>query len=145
MIVLDYYDGPAGGLLKCRDCKAEYYFFLLDWDRTHTIRIFALAPMPPSSFEDIFRLFKATPDQDVWIPPWPSEDHLLELFDRDIQGVTGRAGTPTVVIAWSVKDEKTLAMRGVDSAAAPHLFPWFELQPHPVAFDWFGYLRLVKP
>jgi hypothetical protein len=145
MIVLDYYDGPAGGLLKCRACSAGYYFYLLDWDEMHTVRIFALAPMPPSAFEEIFRLFKATPDQRVWIPPWPSEEHLSELYDSHIQAVTDRAGTATVVIAWSIRAEKTLAMRGVDPAAVSHLSPWFDRQPYPVVFDWFGYLRLAKP
>lgn len=144
MIVLDYYDGPAGGLLKCRDCSAEYYFYLLDWDKMHTVRIFALAPMPQFSFDEIFRLFKATPDQHVWIPPWPSAEDLSELYDRHIQGVTDRAGTPTVIIAWSIRAEKTLAMRGVDSAAVSHLSGWFDRQPQPVVFDWFGYLRVTK-
>ncbi|MBI1831833.1 MAG: hypothetical protein HYR84_10325 [Planctomycetes bacterium] len=143
MIVLDYYDGPAGGLLKCRDCSAEYYFYLLDCDSMNTLRIFALAPMRQSSFEELCRLFKATPDQHVWIPPWPTDDDLAELYDKGIKNVTDRAGTPTLVIAWSVGAERTLAMRGVDFAAANHLSPWFERQPHPVVFDWFSYLRVV--
>lgn len=143
LIVLDYYDGPAGGLLKCRDCRAAYYFYLLEWDKMHSVRIFALAPMPASSFDEISRLFNATPDQHVWTPPWPTEQELLESYDVQIQGITERAGTPTLVIAWSIEAEKTLAMRGVDSAAAPHLTPWFDRQPRPIVFDWFGYLRLV--
>jgi hypothetical protein len=145
MIVLDYYDGPAGGLLKCGRCGGEYYFYLLDWDEMHAVRIFALAPMPQSPFEEIVRIFKAMPDQRVWIPPWPSEEHLSELCDSQIQGVTDRAAAPTIVIAWSIRAEKTLAMRGVDSAAAPHLSAWFDRQPHPVVFDWFGYLRVARP
>ncbi len=144
MIVLDFYDGPAGGLLKCKYCCGEYYFYLLDWDEMHAVRIFALAPMPQSSFGEVFRLFKATPDERVWIPPWPSEEHLSELYDSHLQGVTDRAATPTVVIAWSIRAEKTLAMRAVDSAAMAHLSPWFDRQPHPVVFDWFGYLRVVR-
>jgi hypothetical protein len=144
MIVLDYYDGPAGGLLKCQKCNVEYYFFLLDWDEMHTIRIFALAPMPPYSFEEIFRLFQATADQRVWIPPWPTEEPHSDFFDSQVQGVTDRAATPMLVIAWSIRAEKTLAMRGVDPGAASYLFSWFDHQPHPVEFDWFGYLRVAK-
>jgi hypothetical protein len=145
MVVLDYYDGPAGGLLKCRGCGEAYYFYLLDWDEMHAIRIFALAPMPQSSFEEIFRLFKASPDERVWIPPWPSEEHLSELYDSRIKCITDQAAAPTAVIAWSIRAEKTLAIRGVDSPAVLHLSPWFDRQPHPVVFDWFGYLRIAKP
>jgi hypothetical protein len=70
---------------------------------------------------------------------------LSDLYERGIQDIIDRAGTPTVVIAWSIRAEKSLAMRGLDPAAVSHLSPWFDRQPLPVVFDWFGYLRLAKP
>jgi hypothetical protein len=148
MVVLDYYDGPASGFLKCKVCGAEYHFFMLDWDGLHLVRIFALAPVPEGSFQRLLRLLKANPDRRVWIPPVfsrASEEDISDLYDRGIQDVINRAATPSVVIAWSIRAEKALAMRAVDSAVIPHLSPWFDRQPHPVVFDWFGYLRVVKP
>lgn len=147
MVVLDYYDGPAGGFLKCKVCGAEYHFYMLHWDDMHLVRIFALAPVPEQSLQRLFALFQASPDRRVWIPPVfsrASEETLSDLYDCGIQDVINRAATPTVVIAWSIRAEKTLAMRGVDSAAVPHLSSWFERQPQPVVFDWFDYLRIAK-
>lgn len=148
MVVLDYYDGPAGGFLRCKVCGAEYHFYMLDWDDRHLVRIFALAPVPEQSLQRLFALFQASPDRRVWIPPVfsrASEERLSDLYDRGIQGVIDQAATPSAVIAWSISAEKTLAMRGVDPAAAPHLSAWFERQPQPVVFDWFDYLRIAKP
>jgi hypothetical protein len=147
MIVLDYYDGPASGFLKCRVCGTEYYFYMLDWDEMHVLRIFALAPIPDLSFQRIVALFKAKPDQRVWIPPVfsrASEETIAEFYEGGIQEVINRAANPTVVIAWSVRAEKALAIRAVNSSAVVHLSPWFDRQPDPVVFDWFGYLRLMK-
>lgn len=143
MIVLDYYDGPAGGFLKCRGCGTEYHFFMLDWDDLHEVRVFALAPIPASSFQGICALLGANPDSRVWIPPVlsrASEEVVSELYEGGLQEVIDHAATPTAVLAWSTRTEKVLAMRGVDSEAALHLSQWFDRQPQPVAFDWFGYL-----
>ena len=148
MIVLDYYDGPTSGFLKCKDCGAEYHFYMLDWDDMHEVRIFALAPVPGISFQRLADLFEASPDRRVWIPPVLSratEEMLSDLYERGIQDLIDQAATPTVVIAWSIRAEKTLAMRGVEPVAVSHLFPWFDHQPHPVEFDWFDYLSVAKP
>lgn len=147
MVVLDYYDGPASGFLKCRVCGAEYHFYMLDWDQLHIVRVFALAAIPESSFERLFALLKATPDRGVWIPPVfsrASEEQLSALYESGVQDVIDRAATPTAVIAWSIRAEKTLAMRAIDSSVAAHLKPWFDRQSYSDLFDWFGYLRLVK-
>jgi hypothetical protein len=144
MVVLDYYDGPVGGLLKCKVCGSEYHFYLLDWDEMHAVRIFALAPLPKSSFERIFGLFEATPDRRVWCPPWPTDERTSELYESGIQNIIGRAASATVVIAWDNRADKTLAMRGVDAPPAGNLSVWFDRQPGSDPFDWFGYLRLAK-
>jgi hypothetical protein len=147
MVVLDYYDGPASGFLQCGICGSEYHFYMLDWDPAQIVRIFALAPVPPSSLERLFGLLKAIPDRRVWIPPvfsCATEEQLSELYDSGIQSIIDRAATPTVVIAWSVKTENTLAVRGVDTSAASHLISWFDRQPYADLFDWFGYLGLVE-
>jgi hypothetical protein len=148
MVVLDFYDGPISGFLQCKVCGAAYHFYMLDWDDLHVVRIFALAPVAEASLQRLFTLLNATPDRHVWIPPVftrASEETISDLYDRGIQDMIDRAATPTMVIAWSIRAEKTLAIRGVDSAAVPHLSAWFDRQPHPVVFDWFGYLRIAKP
>lgn len=145
MVVLDYYDGPATGFLKCKGCGVEYYFYMLDWDEMHAVRIFALCKSPEHSLQRLFALFGASPDKRVWIPPVfsrASEEKIAQLYEQGIQEVIDRAAPPAAVIAWSIKPEKTLAMRSVDSSAVPHLEPWFDRQPQPVSFDWFGYLGI---
>lgn len=144
MVVLDYYDGPVGGLLKCRYCNTGYHFYLLDWDNTHAVRIFALAPTPESTFARIFELFGAIPDRRIWFPPWPREEDLLDLLESDIQDVANRADTPTLVIAWSNRTDRTLAMRGLDSSLKGQLRLWFDLPSHADLFDWFNYLGLPR-
>lgn len=147
LVVLDYYDGPASGLLKCKACGTEYHFFMLDWDDLHSVRIFALAPIPESSFQRLIALVKEGPDQRVWIPrvfSRASEEKLAELYDQGIQDIINQAATPSAVMAWSIRAEKTLAIRGIDSSAAQRLYPWFEHQPQPVEFDWFGYLCIAR-
>jgi len=119
----------------------------LDWDDAHTVRIFALAPVPDQSFKRLFQLFKDEPDRRVWIPPVlarASEETISDLYDQGIQNLIDHAATPTVAMAWSNLAEKTLALRALDSAASAHLSSWFERQPDPVVFDWFQYLHVVR-
>jgi len=148
ILVLDYCDGEIGGFLKCRVCDSEYNLFMLDWDDAHLVRIVALAPIADGSFQRLFTIFNARPDQRrVWTPPvWSraSEERLEELYESGIQDVIDHAATPTIVIAWSIKTERTLAMRKVDPSAVPPLVSWFDQQPPPSHFDWFGYLRLPR-
>lgn len=146
LVVLDYYDGPAGGFLRCDGCGDEYHFYMLDWDSSQNVRIFALAPLPPATLERLFDVLEARPDRRVWIPPIfsrASEEQLSELYAGGIQDAIERAGTPRLVIAWSIPDEKTLAVRGVDAASASHLSPWFDRQATDDSFDWFRYLGLA--
>jgi hypothetical protein len=146
MVVLDYYDGPASGFVECKACKAAFHFYLLDWDEMHVVRIFALAPIPPGAFQSLCELFNAIPDRNVWIPPvlaHASEEALADMYSHGIQNVIDEAAKPTTVIAWSVSAERTLAIRAINPGAS--LLPWFDRQPDPVAFDWFGYLRVARP
>lgn len=148
VVVLDYYDGPASGFVKCKVCGTEYHFYMLDWDESHLVRIFALARVPAGSMQRLFDVFQATPDRHVWIPPVfrrASEETLSDLYNRGIQDIIDHAASPNAVIAWSVRTEKSLAMRGIEAAAASHLLPWFERESLSDGFDWFGYLRVAKP
>ncbi len=147
MVVLDYYDGPASGFVKCKACGAEYHFYMLDWDHLHVLRIFALGRVPNGSLQRLFELVQANPDRHVWIPPVfarASEETLSDLYFRGIQGIIDQAASPTAVVAWSTRAEKTLAMRAIDAAAGSQLFPWFD-RSLAVAFDWFGFLGVAKP
>ena len=147
MVVLDYYDGPASGFIQCKACGAEYHFYLVDWDQLHNVRIFALAPLPEGSFERLFGVLGAIPDRPVWIPPLlsrASEEQLDELYANGLQEIIDQAATATLVIAWSARTERTLAMRGVDSSIAPKFVPLFEYEALSDAFDWFHYVQLVR-
>ena len=145
MVVLDYYDGPTSGFLQCAECEVSYYFYMLDWDVSQMVRVFALSSMPHDSLERVYSLLGARPDRRVWIPPLLSratEEQLSALYDGGLQETIDRAAAPEFVVAWSVDGEKILALRGIDASTASHLSPWFDRQRGSDAFDWFGYLGL---
>lgn len=148
MIVLDYYDGPVGGFLKCRTCGAAYHFHMLDWDAARLTRIFALTPISEATYQRVLAVLGAHADRHVWIPPVlsrASEEAIEGLYQAGIQKVVDDAGKPSVAVAWSVRAEKTLTTRGIDPSAAEHLAAWFDRQPERVDFDWSHYLNVARP
>jgi hypothetical protein len=52
--VLAWFDGPVDGVVRCGSCGAAALVVLLDWNRSTSERVFALAPLDPAAF-DLFR------------------------------------------------------------------------------------------
>lgn len=147
MIVIDYYDGPVSGFTKCKVCQTEYHFYLLDWDADHVVRIFALAKLPPKSFLRLSQIFNETPTRHVWIPSVlsrPSEEELSKIYQGGLQNILDSAERPSIVMAWSRKQEKTICLRAVDSTSSADLPCWFDVADLTEVHDWFGYLQLTR-
>ncbi len=45
--VLDWYDGPITAIARCARCQRLGVLDMLDWSRSHRIRVFALAGLEP--------------------------------------------------------------------------------------------------
>ena len=57
ILALGYYDGPTDGLLQCEN-GLVYRFEILAWDsEAQDVRVFSLAPMPPTAFDRLAELF----------------------------------------------------------------------------------------
>lgn len=52
--VLTWFDGPVDGVVRCGSCGAAALVVLLDWSRSTSERVFALASLDPAAF-DLFR------------------------------------------------------------------------------------------
>ncbi len=77
MILFDWYDGPASGLVLNTRSNEVFHFYLLDWDSEHRIRIFALFRVSSHVLDLLMQVTKESPKWPVWFPTEfirPSED-----------------------------------------------------------------------
>jgi hypothetical protein len=95
ILVLDYYDGPTEGLLQCETGRV-FRFEIVAWDsETQDVRVFSLAPMPPSAFDRLAELIAQVemPRWPVWIPSW------CEDQNEETDAILKEAGPVEWVIA----------------------------------------------
>jgi hypothetical protein len=146
-VVLNYYDGPTGGIMQCRSCSAVYRFIMVDWDEQRSVRIHALAPLPSNSFAEVVDLLsKYEP------PKWPMWSPVLqdlsgEIFDSlqsQLQKILQLAKPATLVMGLSQWGDRILATRRLTREESSSVQDWFSLG-HPNADpDWFSFLALAR-
>ncbi len=148
MIVIDYYDGPIAGFLVCKLCQSHYYYYMLDWNADHSVRIFALAPVTATLFPKLYTLFQGHPTSLIWIPPVlahrPSEEQIDELYASGLQEAIDSAGVVELVVGWSIVESKPISIRRVTTSLTQHLRSWFDLETLSDLFDWFSFLSIGK-
>jgi hypothetical protein len=134
VLVLDYYDGPVSGIVRCASCETCYQFHLLDWDADHVIRVFCLSEIA----KDVADEFKRIQSEAVAASP-ARYRRLLDLLPETV--------SHWIIVAWRNSDHSILAARVADRLAfdqiTDQLFQegWsFE----NASYDWFGYVGLVK-
>lgn len=144
MIVLDYYDGPIGGFLRCPACGKEYHFLTLDWNGEQAIRIIALAEVPANTFEQLACFFGESPNRKKWIPKLLSRasEQDLDRIEPFVAGLAALAAAPSIVLAWNVYTTEIVATRRVAPDVVPSIIPIFERGGS--RFDWFAYLGLTR-
>lgn len=131
IIMLEYYDGPTAGLMKCEVCNRVYKFVMVDWDDRQEIRIHALAPISSDSFERIKQM--KSEHEPKWWPAGPEIDEILAT-----------AEDPSMVAAFSRWGDKVLAMRNLTESDLSHVQEWLSLADPASARDWFSFLGLQR-
>lgn len=126
VLALGYYDGPTEGVLRCGSGEV-YRFELLAWDdETQDLRVFALAPLPPTAWDQLVEVAcrSQLPHWPLWMPHWQGQ--MREPIDH----IWKQAGP----VAWVVATENLL---GEILAARP-------VSPDEVerVTEWGSYLSL---
>jgi len=146
-VVLNYYDGPTGGIMQCRSCSAVYKFVMVDWDEHQSVRIHALAPLPSKSFEQIVDLLSKyeSPKWPMWFPVLQdSSSEVLDSLERQLQKVLGLAEPATLVVGLSQWGDRILATRSLTASDLRNVQDWFSLEDPKSGRDWFSFLGLVR-
>jgi hypothetical protein len=147
VIVLDFYDGPTSGVMQCKTCANVYRFMMVDWDDDHNVRIHALAPLPPGSFQQVVDLLSQYES-----PRWPrwtavlrnlSEEILAAIYEQ-LNKLVGSAGPATLLVALSRGGEQVLAVRALAASDPNDVQDWFSLAEAEPARDWFSFMGLIK-
>ena len=131
MIMLDYYDGPTSGLIKCEVCCRVYKFGMVDWDDDQEIRIHAFAPMPPDSFQAVEEI--KSKHEPKWWPTGPEIDEILATAEE-----------PTMVAAFSRWGDTVFAARNLMEDDLKDVQEWLSLTDPTTARDWFSFLGLPR-
>jgi hypothetical protein len=129
--MLDYYDGPTAGLMKCEMCSRVYKFMMVDWDDDQEIRVHALAPISPDAFQRIEQI-KAKHDPKWW-PTGP-----------EIDDIVATAETPTMVAAFSRWGDTVFAARNLTESDVKFVQEWLSRTDTTTARDWFSFLGLLR-
>lgn len=144
LLILDWYDGPARGIMICDGCGLSYHFVMLDWNKRHNVRLFGLCALPPRALDDILAFFGEVPDWPIWMPSTlrnPS-DEVRSALDAFVKPILANAGPPWLVVSW--EDCKTVSARRVPGSLAARFADWFALDTVDGIFDWFRLLHISK-
>ena len=131
IIMLDYYDGPTAGLMKCQICNRVYRFTMVDWDDHQEIRIHALAAISPDAYERIERV--NAEHEPKWWPAGPEIDEILATADN-----------PSMVAAFSRWCDTVFAIRDLTESDLSYVQEWLSLEDLASARDWFSFLGLPR-
>lgn len=141
--VLDYYNGPMGGFVRCSACGCEHSFRTLDWDDEQGVRVVSLAQVPRGTFASLAEFFRESPARERWIPQQLSRatDEDLGRIEPFVAGLVALADAPSSVVAWDVYSSDVLAARRIDASVCREVVGLFD-RAEP--FDWFAYLGLAR-
>lgn len=144
MIVTEWYDGPVGGVVRVVPDRS-FWFFLLDWDSSHRIRLFGLQEIP--EFENrIEQLTTDPPKWPVWIPAvfvQPTQEAENWIAIRRVSRT--RPDTIDAVLVWDTQDEKGIAIQNLAPADAIHTVSWFDAMDSAEGpRDWFSILGIPR-
>jgi hypothetical protein len=91
IIATHYYDGPTQGFVEHVDWIEACVFQLLDWDRETDLRVYEIARMAGTSFDEVVaELFEdKRPTWPIWVLQGPSKGRGEQLVDVGFQ--RGRA------------------------------------------------------
>lgn len=129
--VLEWFDGPITAIAQCPHCDALGLLELLDWSRSHRVRIYALAAIDPAAVA-LFHRNRERGSCD------------LARADREVEALFATTGAVERVIALDVEGNTVLATAPRPAGLFLPAAPWRErLLPNADA-AWFRELGLEK-
>jgi hypothetical protein len=148
------YDGLTSGVAECEACGSVYRFDMIDmsadWGEWGDIRVYALAPLPPGSFDRLLDACPRPPGPDwshsnVWVPKWSfSTEGLEAAANARVNEILDRAQPAELVIAATPWGERVLAARNLTAEDLLDIqtVEW-EDDPRRLR-DWIAFLGLVR-
>jgi hypothetical protein len=137
-VVLDWYDGPLSGMLKCRGESSEFCFELADNADVLAFRVFTVAMLPPGTIDRFVDLLarqchSTAPWWPIWFPIWHfPTDEQRDAATAGMEQMLKAALSPSGAFCWNLKEDAIIAYRAI----AAH-----DAQPS----DWFPWLGLDRP
>jgi hypothetical protein len=105
LIVLNWYDGPMRGVLRCLSCSAESLIDVIDWEEHDDgdVRVATVSPLPLGTLETL-AIWEPKLNPiiwPIWTPVWEFDDRDREKAARAvIKDRLAFAAMPTSLIAW---------------------------------------------
>ncbi len=146
MILFDWHDGPASGIVVNPELKGLFYFYLVDWDSEHRVRVFALHALPSHALESLCQVTQAAPKWPVWFPTeliHPSDEARRWIAAvRDLQI---RHDIADYALIWDTATERPIGIRPLSENEGRQAVSWFDaVESEESPFDWFVRLDLPR-
>jgi hypothetical protein len=129
--VLDWWAGPVTAVARCEHGDGNALLELLDWSRSHRIRIYALAAIEPAAVA-LFLRNRARGSCD------------LSRADREVEALFASAGAVERVVALDVDRNGVLATIARPEGLFLPAAPWRERLLPETDASWFTALGIDK-
>ncbi len=129
--VLDWWDGPITAIARCPRCDGLALLEMLDWSRSHRVRIHALAGIEGEAVA-LFQRNRKRGSCD------------LSRADREVEALFASAGAIERMIALDVEANAVLATAPRPSGLFLPSLPWRERLLREDDTSWFRRLGLDK-
>lgn len=129
--VLEWFDGPITAVARCIHGDGHALLELLDWSRSHRVRIFAMAAIEPDAVA-LFLRNRARGSCD------------LSRADREVEALFASAGAVERVVALDVDHNAVLATIARPDGLFLPAAPWRDRLPPEADASWFTSLGIDK-
>lgn len=129
--IVEWYDGPAEAIVRCRACGAPAWAELLDWSRDRAVRVFALAGLR----ERDAALYLRNASKGSCDP---------KRRCAELEALAAAAGPFERLFAWHAHDERVLAATPLPRLRTLPSGAWAERIPARDDAGWFACLGLDK-
>lgn len=114
LIATGYFDGETEGLLRCGFCDQTFQFQLLDWDENQDQRIFSLARISLSAYEEAVKELTSIygpQSQPYWVPNNPAlTDAAREAVSAKLATILLDASKPEAVLLTENIEREIMAL-----------------------------------
>jgi hypothetical protein len=129
--ILDWYDGPVTAITRCPECARLGLLELLDWSRSHRVRVYALAGFDPEPLAVYQRnVAKGSCDP--------------KRFESETAALLASAGPVERLVALDLDDDSVLRTVPFPQHSHVSAAPWPQRILPEEDESWFSPLGLVK-